>query len=386
MLTEYRPKIENWLRPILHTLRGWERPDWRKDLELGYDDWVDLMDGTKEGSGDQVQWSASDRAKRAARCPKMVGEWHLKQESMISGDERTAPRMVASFTCKLSIAQCRFNFLHSQALDGDVEAADGSILSFDEMVECICRCAVNAYAQPMDVYLPSHKRLAFSRADAVRSWIQTLLWEKSPELCMWSQTVITAARYDWKSLTRPLPSFTNAQHTLWCHCWEGCVLMDMHHFPLWEKGVHDCLQKRFQDLMSIFTHYCKGVSGIDSAADALQMELEEFHDFVKDAKLETRFVSFTGLSQVFQKANATRTAEAYEQHQRETRNAQARPLRSPVPRVARATAFLSSLELTVGRPPPFSLTHRLSWSRSSRRAARSTGSSVPTARTTARAT
>ena len=68
-------------------------------------------------------------------------------------------------------------------------------------------------------------------------------------------------------------------------------------------------------LQRVFAHYTKGISGIDSAADALEMELEEFHDFVKDAKLETKMVNFTTMTIMF--ANATNTAEAFEQRQKE---------------------------------------------------------------------
>ena len=84
--------------------------------------------------------------------------------------------------------------------------------------------------------------------------------------------------------------------------------------------MHDTLQQNFPVLMRIFSHYTKGISGIDSAADALEMELEEFHDFVKDAKLETRMINFTTMTNVFAKANATNTAEAFEQRMRERRN------------------------------------------------------------------
>ena len=137
---------------------------------------------------------------------------------------------------------------------------------------------------------------------------------------MWEATVIKADRYDWQKQTKMLPGFSQAQHKLWLQCWENVVLMDIHHFPLWEKGVHDVLQTNFPVLMRIFSHYTKGISGIDSAADALEMELEEFHDFVKEAKLETRLVGFTLLSNAFAKADAARTAEAFEHHQRERRN------------------------------------------------------------------
>ena len=56
-------------------------------------------------------------------------------------------------------------------------------------------------------------------------------------------------------------------------------------------------------------HSCR----MHDAADALEMELEEFHDFVKDAKIETRLVRFDAMCVVFAKANATNTAEAFEQ-------------------------------------------------------------------------
>ena len=51
------------------------------------------------------------------------------------------------------------------------------------------------------------------------------------------------------------------------------------------------------------------------------MELEEFHDFVKDAKIETPLVTFTTLSNIFAKANATNTQEAFLQRKAERRNA-----------------------------------------------------------------
>ena len=161
-----------------------------------------------------------------------------------------------------------------------------------------------------------------SMASATRSFLQTLLWEKSHERCMWEATIITAVRYDWRKHTEPLADHSTAEHRLWCHCWESIVLVDLHHFPLWERGVHDCLQQHFPVLMRIFSYYTKGISGIDSVADALEMELEEFHDFVKDAKLETRLVDFTRMTNVFAKADASKTLETFEHHRRERRNPQ----------------------------------------------------------------
>ena len=95
----------------------------RSDLSLSFDQWIDLMDGPP---GNTVEWGASDESKRKARCPKMAGEWTLSQESLISGDERTLPDFVLTFKAKLSIPQCRWNFLRSQTIEqvegGDVDA------------------------------------------------------------------------------------------------------------------------------------------------------------------------------------------------------------------------------------------------------------------------
>ena len=54
-------------------------------------------------------------AARAA-CPKMVGEWSCKQESQISGDERTMARANVEIHAKLSIPQIRWAFLRSQVI------------------------------------------------------------------------------------------------------------------------------------------------------------------------------------------------------------------------------------------------------------------------------
>ena len=43
--------------------------------------------------------------------------------------------------------------------------------------------------------------------------------------------------------------------------------MDLYAFPLWEKGVHDCLQHHFGSIMRVFSHYTKGISGIDSVTE-----------------------------------------------------------------------------------------------------------------------
>ena len=69
-------------------------------------------------------------------------------------------------------------------------------------------------------------------------------------------------------------------------------LMDLHHFPLWEKEVHDVLQECFQDMQSIFAFYCKSIGGSDSAEAAVEMNMSEFKDFVRDTGLETKDLRF----------------------------------------------------------------------------------------------
>jgi len=51
--------------------------------------------------------------------------------------------------------------------------------------------------------------------------------------------------------------------------------------------VHDILQPLYKELTSIFLAYTRSISE-DSAEDALEMSMEEFHDFVVDVGLETK--------------------------------------------------------------------------------------------------
>ena len=325
VLREYRGKLLRWMTRICRKHYGTDKDP----VVLPYDEWVNLMDGP---DGNSVPWSASDEAKRRARCPKMVGEWAVQQESQISGDERTSTHNRLTFRAKLSIPQVRWNFLRSQPVaqvtGGDTGASAMSTLEFPELLECVARCAVDMYAHPLSLCLPSHGgRPMMTMATATRAWLQNLLWEKSPERCMWEATLITVERFDWPAHCPPLaeplpPGLSASQYKLWRACWPNIPLMDVHHFPLWEKGVHDTLLLHFPALTRIFSHYTKGISGIGSAAGASEMELEEFHDFVKEAKLETRLVSFTRLTNVFKQADATRTAEAYLIRVRERRHPQ----------------------------------------------------------------
>ena len=97
--------------------------------------------------------------------------------------------------------------------------------------------------------------------------------------------------------------------------------MDMYYFPLWEKGVHDLLQKHFRSSALIFLAYCRSVLGSDTAEDAMEMEMAEFKDFVDECGLETKSVNFDVMTNAFIKANATNSAQVRDAHHESRRTA-----------------------------------------------------------------
>ena len=117
----------------------------------------------------------------------------------------------------------------------------------------------------METWLPSHDRYMMTMADAVQGFIKNILGIDSEEMVMWGHTVIRAEKFDWKKHAKILPDQKPVEFRLWQSCWSQMALMDIHHYPLWEQGVHDCLQKHFGVLQRIFSKYTKGISGIDSA-------------------------------------------------------------------------------------------------------------------------
>ena len=77
---------------------------------------------------------------------------------------------------------------------------------------------------------------------------------KRDEAVIADATYIKAERYDWR-LSKPLKNQSLREHRQWMGVWQSLSLSDLYHFPLWEKGVFDCLQECFQDLTNIFAHY-----------------------------------------------------------------------------------------------------------------------------------
>merc|ERR1719182_211536 len=137
-------------------------------------------------------------------------------------------------------------------------------------------------------------------------------------------TLIKAERYNWKRYSQTLPGQSLKEHKKWLEVWQRLELVDMYYFPLWEKGVHDTLQKHFGELSLIFLAYCRSLLGSDNAEDAMEMEMAEFKDFVDECGLETKAVNFDLMTNQFIKANATNSAQVRDQHAESRRSAEAK--------------------------------------------------------------
>ena len=120
---------------------------------------------------------------------------------------------------------------------------------------------------------------------------------------------------------KPLPGEKLADFKKWLAVWQRIEIMDIYYFPLWEKGVHDVLQKHVKELTQCFLGYTRSISE-DSAEDALEMSMGEFKDFVEDCGLETKAVNFAVMTNMFVKANATNTAQVHQQKMDGRRNAE----------------------------------------------------------------
>merc|ERR1719454_876778 len=120
-----------------------------------------------------------------------------------------------------------------------------------------------------------------------------------------------------------LKSETQKDLDKWLACWQRMEIMDVHLWPTWEKEVHDIIHPLFKELAMIFLAYTKSISE-DSAEDAMEMSMDEFHDFVVDVGLETKQYKFDVMCNQFVKANATATAQVRAQRQEEKRDSQTR--------------------------------------------------------------
>ena len=267
-LLSYEKKLKEWFD--VHTQSMFLRGEGRK---LQYQQWQDLL---------QKGWGTDVRA-QGYTPGNGVGNWEIFQDSEITGDERCRNK----FKISLSLPQAKFAFINSQSLDqltvGQAKDTDAmTTLEFDEFKECIARCA-------LDKYKPIRQ---MSAAVMITSFCKNLLGEENTEECMNTATLIKAERYNWKRYSQTLPGQSLKEHKKWLEVWQRLELTDMYYFPLWEKGVHDILQKHFQELSLIFLAYCRSLLGSDSAEDAMEMEMSEFKDFVDECGLETKAINF----------------------------------------------------------------------------------------------
>ena len=219
--------------------------------------------------------------------------------------------------------QAKFAFINSQSLDqqsvgSSTKMSEMSTLDFEELLECIARCGVDKYKSVREM----------SEAQGIKGFIENLLGEVSEEQVMVSNTITRAVRYDWQRESAPLEGQKLEHHKAWLEVWQRVEIQDIHSFPLWEKEVHDVLQKRFADLKSIFLAYCRSIGGSGSAEDAMEMEMAEFQDFVNECNLVTKEVNFALMTNQFLKANATNTAQTHEQL-RHTRRAPGQVVTKP---------------------------------------------------------
>ena len=120
-------------------------------------------------------------------------------------------------------------------------------LDFGELKECVARCGSQKYKPVRSMGL----------AACVRGMIQNVLGEQTEEEVMGSNTLIRAARFDWKRGSRLLPGQSLKEHKAWLETWQRIEINDVYYFPLWEKGVHDLLQRHFIELRAIFLAYCR---------------------------------------------------------------------------------------------------------------------------------
>ena len=125
---------------------------------LSLEAWVEVCKGNIKTAGripkegpKKEGLTAWDKVKKAylTKCDgdePLIGDFTVKRESEISGDERTRER----FSCRLTLLEAKFAFLNSQDMNqmkaGDAENDDAmATLDLKEFTECICRCGRDKY-------------------------------------------------------------------------------------------------------------------------------------------------------------------------------------------------------------------------------------------------
>jgi len=189
--------------------------------------------------------------------------------------------------CRLSLPQAKAAFVLAQREKGE-EGADIT-LDFDELQECIARCGVDKYRAIKEM----------TAAVAIKAMIRNLLGEMDEVAAITEATYIRAERFDAAAMATALAGQGAEDHALWLSTWKSVNVSEMPGFPLWEKEVHDLMQRNFSAVTSIFRAYAAG--SIDGGNT--DMDMDEFHDFVIETDLPTKRYPFNAMTAAFSKAN-----------------------------------------------------------------------------------
>ena len=230
-----------------------------KGRKLQYQQWQDLL---KKGWGEMLP----NNEPAPGTPPRLVGNWQIYQDSEITGDERCRNIF------KVSLAPAgKFAFINSQGLDQltvvKCPPRRTSTLDFDEFKGCIALRPRQVQADQADVGRRPHP--------------------PSARTCSASRTLRSASHGDaHQGAALPVEALlataarSAAQGTQKCSRCGSASRSPTCTTPLWEKGVHDLLQKHFNELSLIFLAYCRSLLGSDTAEDAMEMEMSEFKDFI----------------------------------------------------------------------------------------------------------
>ena len=292
---------------------------------LHYDQWLDLL----------VEGHGATRGVAGYTAGGQVGTWSIRQDSEVTSDVRCRREWHASLTLVQAKAAFHDAQAPAQLAIGQMRhGAERTTLDYDELVECLARCALAKYAPLLgatrtelhadgpygqlggqahehggheaptggheapsaeggveETRLMGESRL-MDGAAALTSFVRNLFGEETTEESLHRATLLRAARFDWRSCSVPLEGEGAKAHRRWLDVWRRLELTDVAGFPLWERGVHDTLHARFGALRSIFLAYARSAVAADSAEDAFEMEMAEFKHFVDECGLETPYVPF----------------------------------------------------------------------------------------------
>ena len=197
----------------------------------------------------------------------VLGTFTCLQGSDIVGDDRVG----TEFKSRLSVPQSKSAFINAQKETGG--AVEDVTLDFDELLECISRCGAFKYRTIKQM----------SSAEKVAAMIANILGDLNEEQVITNATYITAERFTPPAAApKGVPGET---HKEWLMTWEQLQLSTVHGFPLWEKDVYDLLCANLESLQSIFRAYAAATIG-GSAQSSMEMDMEEFQDFVIDCNGE----------------------------------------------------------------------------------------------------